>query len=150
MTNSLIKQEVFVSVNPSTKQALAEFQKMNKNEIKDAISAAAAAQKGWKKTPAPVRGELLLKIAQLLEEQAEEIGRLVTLEVGKCLRDGVGEIQRSISFLRFFAGEGYRMKGETIPSRQPGVFSYTQQQPLGTVGVITPWNDTGLNEDDLK
>lgn len=140
MTNSLIKQEVFVSVNPSTKQTLAEFQKMSKNEIKDAISAAAAAQKGWKKTPAPVRGELLLKIAQLLEEQAEELGRLVTLEVGKCLRDGVGEIQRSVSFLRFFAGEGYRMKGETIPSRQPGVFSYTQQQPLGTVGVITPWN----------
>lgn len=140
MTKSMIKQEVFVSVNPSTKQAIAEFPKMNKNEIKDAIEAASAAQKEWRKTPAPVRGELLLKIAQLMDEQAEELGRLVTQEVGKCLRDGVAEIHRSVSFLRFFAGEGYRMKGETIPSRQPGVFSYTVQQPLGTVGVITPWN----------
>lgn len=140
MTNSLIKQEVFVSVNPSTKQALAEFPKMNKNEVNNVISSAAAAQRDWRKTPAPIRGELLLKIAQLMEERAEELGKLVTLEVGKCLRDGVAEVHRSVSFLRFFAGEGYRLKGETIPSRQPGVFSYTVQQPLGTVGVITPWN----------
>ncbi|MEF3353902.1 aldehyde dehydrogenase family protein [Paenibacillus sp. GYB006] len=140
MTSTFTQQEKLVSINPSTKQVLAEFPMMSKLEIEESISRASAAQKSWSKVPAPVRGELLLKIAQLMEERAEEWGRLVTTEVGKCLRDGVAEIHRSVSFLRFFAGEGYRMTGETIPSRQSGVFAYTKQQPLGTVGVITPWN----------
>ncbi|WP_138495300.1 aldehyde dehydrogenase family protein [Paenibacillus pinistramenti] len=140
MTNSLRQKEKICSVNPATKQVLAEFELMSKEEIKNAVLAASEAQKAWARTPAPVRGEFLLKIAELLEKRVEEWGRLVTEEVGKCLRDGIGEIERSISFLRFFAGEGYRMKGETIPSRRPGMFSYSKQQPLGTVGVITPWN----------
>ncbi|KAA9004197.1 aldehyde dehydrogenase family protein [Paenibacillus spiritus] len=140
MADSIRKIEKMYSVNPSTKQVLAEFKMMSRGEIENSIIAAAEAQKAWRRTPAPIRGEFLFKIAQLLEEQVEEWGRLVTEEVGKCLRDGIGEIQRSISFLRFFAGEGYRMKGETIPSRQPDIFSYTKQQPVGTVGVITPWN----------
>lgn len=139
MINVLEKEKIF-SVNPSTKEVLGEFQMMEKQEIQEKIVAAAKAQKKWKKVSAPVRGEYLLKIASLLEERAEEWGALITAEVGKCLRDGVAEVHRSVSFLRFFAGEGYRMTGETIPSRQEGVFSYTKQQPLGTVGVITPWN----------
>ncbi|WP_151736439.1 aldehyde dehydrogenase family protein [Paenibacillus tengchongensis] len=140
MANSLRQSEKMYSINPSTKQILAEFETMSKEGIENAIIVASEAQKDWSRTPAPIRGEFLFKIAQLLEDRLDEWGRLVTEEVGKCLRDGIGEIQRSISFLRFFAGEGYRMKGETIPSRQPGIFSYTKQQPVGTVGVITPWN----------
>lgn len=140
MTSTFTQQEKLVSINPSTKQVLAEFPLMSKLEIEESISEASAAQKGWSKVPAPVRGELFLKIAQLMEDRAEEWGRLITTEVGKCLRDGVAEIHRSVSILRFFAGEGYRMTGETIPSRQAGVFAYTKQQPLGTVGIITPWN----------
>lgn len=140
MTKTTVHEERYVSINPSTKETIAAFPVMQRAEVEEAINAAATAQKQWGKTPAPVRGELLLKIAELLEARIEQWGRLVTDEVGKCLRDGVGEIERSILFLRFFAGEGYRMKGETIPSRQPDVFSYTKQQPLGTVGVITPWN----------
>ncbi|MGE6896669.1 aldehyde dehydrogenase family protein [Priestia flexa] len=137
---NVLDKETFLSLNPSTEEVLAEFQVMEKHEVEEKILLAAEAQKEWRKTPAPVRGEFLLKIAALLEERAEEWGELVTTEVGKCLRDGVAEIHRSVSFLRFFAGEGYRMTGETIPSRQEGVFSYTKQQPLGTIGVITPWN----------
>lgn len=136
----VLEKEKIVSVNPSTGEVLGEFQVMDRQEIEEKIVAAAKAQKKWKQVSAPVRGEYLLKIASLLEERAEEWGALITAEVGKCLRDGVAEVHRSVSFLRFFAGEGYRMTGETIPSRQEGVFSYTKQQPLGTVGVITPWN----------
>jgi aldehyde dehydrogenase (NAD+) len=137
---NVLEQEMYVSLNPANEEVLAQFPMMNKQEVEEKIAAAAEAQKEWKRKPAPVRGELLFNIASLLEERAEEWGRLLTAEVGKCLRDGVAEVHRTVSILRFFAGEGYRMTGETIPSRQEGVFSYTKQQPLGTIGVITPWN----------
>ncbi|MDR7079451.1 aldehyde dehydrogenase (NAD+) [Neobacillus niacini] len=136
----IIEKQKYLSLNPTTKEIVAEFQMMNKEEIEEIILATVEAQKEWKKIPAPSRGEALLKIADLLEKRADEWGQLLTTEVGKCIRDGVAEVYRSVSILRFFAGEGYRMTGETIPSKQEGVLAYTKQQPLGTVGVITPWN----------
>ena len=136
----IVEKQKYLSLNPTTKEIVAEFQMMNKEEIEEIILATVEAQKEWKKTPAPARGEALLKIADLLEKRADEWGQLLTTEVGKCIRDGVAEVYRSVSILRFFAGEGYRMTGETIPSRQDGILAYTKQQPLGTVGVITPWN----------
>ena len=137
---TIVEKQKYLSINPATREVLAEFEMMEKEEIEKKIVAAVEVQKEWKKTPAPARGDLLLKTADLLEKQADELGMLLTEEVGKCLRDGVAEVHRSVSILRFFAGEGYRMTGETIPSRQEGILAYTKQQPLGTVGVITPWN----------
>lgn len=136
----IVEKQKYLSLNPATKEIVAEFQMMNKEEIDEIILTTVEVQKKWNKTPAPARGEALLKIADLLEKRADEWGQLLTTEVGKCIRDGVAEVHRSVSILRFFAGEGYRMTGETIPSRQDGILAYTKQQPLGTVGVITPWN----------
>lgn len=138
--NNIVEKQSYLSLNPATEEILAEFTMIEKLEVEEKILAAVEAQKEWKKIPAPVRGESLLKIAGLLEMRADEWGKLLTTEVGKCLRDGIAEVHRTVSILRFFSGEGYRMTGETIPSRQEGILAYTKQQPLGTVGVITPWN----------
>ena len=75
-----------------------------------------------------------------MEEQKEDLARLLTREEGKTLKDSLGEVQRSINITEFMAGEARRMNGETLPSELPKNFSYTIRHPLGVVGAITPWN----------
>jgi len=112
----------------------------SREEAKEAIAAAKNAFPGWRDTPAPQRGRLLLKAMRLMEEQKEELARLLTREEGKALKDSLGEVQRSINILEFMAGEARRLTGESFPSELPKNFAYTTRQPLGVVGVITPWN----------
>jgi aldehyde dehydrogenase (NAD+) len=112
----------------------------SREEAKEAIAAAKNAFPGWRDTPAPQRGRVLLKAMRLMEEQKEELARLLTREEGKALKDSLGEVQRSINILEFMAGEARRLTGESFPSELPKNFAYTTRQPLGVVGVITPWN----------
>jgi acyl-CoA reductase-like NAD-dependent aldehyde dehydrogenase len=112
----------------------------SREEAKEAITAAKTAFPGWRDTPAPQRGRVLLKAMRLMEEQKEELARLLTREEGKALKDSLGEVQRSINILEFMAGEARRLTGESFPSELPKNFAYTTRQPLGVVGVITPWN----------
>jgi aldehyde dehydrogenase (NAD+) len=105
-----------------------------------AIEAAARALPAWRDTPAPLRGKILLRAAHLLEDQKEAVARLLTREEGKTVSESLGEILRSSNILEFIAGEGRRLTGETLPSELPRNFAYTLRQPLGVVGLITPWN----------
>ena len=75
-----------------------------------------------------------------MEEQKEELARLLTREEGKALKDALGEVQRAINIAEFMAGEARRINGETLPSETTKTFTYTIRQPLGVVGAITPWN----------
>src|SRR5262249_45657916 len=109
-------------------------------EMRDAIAAAKAALPGWRETPAPVRGRVLAKATGIMEQQKEEIARLLTREEGKTLKDSLGEVQKSINILEFMTGEARRLGGETLPSELPRNFAYTIKVPLGVVGAITPWN----------
>lgn len=111
-----------------------------RDEAKDAIVAAKAAFPAWRATPAPARGNILFKAARLMDEQKSDLARLLTRGEGKTLKDALGEIQRSINIMEFMAGEARRLTGETLPSELPKNFSYTVRQPVGVVGVITPWN----------
>lgn len=111
-----------------------------RNEAKDAVAAAKAAFPTWRATPAPVRGNILFKAARLMDEQKTDLARLLTREEGKALKDALGEVQRSINIMEFMAGEARRLTGETLPSELPKNFSYTVRQPVGIIGVITPWN----------
>jgi alpha-ketoglutaric semialdehyde dehydrogenase len=111
-----------------------------REEAREAIAAAKAAFPVWRDTPAPSRGRVILKAMQLMEEQKEELARLLTREEGKALKDSLGEVQKSINILEFMAGEARRLGGETLPSELPRNLSYTVKQPLGVVGAITPWN----------
>ena len=127
--------------NPAdTDEVVARVALWTRQEAKEAIVAAKAALPRWRETPTPVRGNILFKAARLMQEQKEELARLLTREEGKALKDALGEVQRSINILEFMAGEARRLTGETLPSELPKNFSYTLRQPVGVIGVITPWN----------
>ena len=111
-----------------------------REETREAIAAARAAFEAWRDTPAPVRGRVIAKAALLMEHHKEDLGRILTREEGKTLKDSLGEVQKSINILEFMAGEARRIGGETLPSELPKNFAYTLKQPLGVVGAITPWN----------
>ena len=111
-----------------------------REETREAIAAARNAFAAWRDTPAPVRGRVIAKAALVMEQQKEELARILTREEGKTVKDSLGEVQKSINILEFMAGEARRMGGETLPSELPKNFAYTMKQPLGVVAAITPWN----------
>ena len=134
-------QKIVERRNPAnTDEILARIPLSTREETKEAIVAAKAAFPGWRETPPPTRGKILFKAVRIMEEQKEELARLLTREEGKALKDSLGEVQRSINITEFMAGEARRLNGETLPSELPKNFSYTIRQPLGVVGAITPWN----------
>jgi len=109
-------------------------------EVDAAVEAARQAFLSWRRKPAPQRGAIIARAAQIMTERKEELARALTREEGKILRESRGEVQRSINILEFMAGEGRGLGGETLPSELEYNFCYTIRQPLGVVAVITPWN----------
>lgn len=133
--------ETFVSTNPAhTNEILGYYQKSTPTDLDDAVEAAIKAQPAWAATPAPARGEILLRMAHLLEHQHEELASLMTREMGKILKETRGDVQVAIDVAKYIAGEGRRAEGETLPSALADKFCMTIRQPLGIVGIITPWN----------
>ncbi|MGB8849321.1 MAG: aldehyde dehydrogenase family protein, partial [Candidatus Acidiferrales bacterium] len=127
--------------NPAnTDEVVARIPLSSRDEMKEAIAAARTAFPGWRNTPAPNRGKILFRATQIMQEQKEEFARLLTREEGKSLKDSLGEIQRAINITEFMAGEARRLNGETLTSELPKNFAYTIRQPIGVVGIITPWN----------
>src|SRR6478609_8364881 len=128
-------------VNPADIQdVVADAPSSTAAEAAEACEAAAAAFPAWRQTPAPVRGQILYKVQRRMEERRQELAEALTREEGKTIAESRGEIQRAINVVEFFAGEARRITGETIPSELPNNFCYTIKQPMGPVGIITPWN----------
>ncbi|MGA8665019.1 MAG: aldehyde dehydrogenase family protein [Thermoplasmata archaeon] len=130
----------FETVNPATREPLASFVSGTPADVDRAISAAQAAFPAWRDTPAPKRGALLLDAARILTERKTAVGRIVTQEMGKVISEGLGDVQESIDFIEYMAGEGRRLVGETVPSELRSKFCLTVRQPKGVVACITPWN----------
>ncbi len=130
----------FRTLNPATGEPLASFVSGTARDVGEAIGAAARAFPRWRDTPAPTRGEILLSTASILKRRKEELGRIVTREMGKVIAEGRGDVQESIDFVEYMAGEGRRMFGETVPSELRSKFCLTIRQPKGVVACITPWN----------
>ena len=131
----------FNSTNPAnTDEIVGYFQKSSTADLDEAVAAAHQAQPAWAATPAPERGEVLQRTAFLLEQRREELAALMTREMGKVLKETRGDVQTAIDVAKFIAGEGRRAEGETIPSGLRNKFCMTIRQPLGIVGIITPWN----------
>jgi acyl-CoA reductase-like NAD-dependent aldehyde dehydrogenase len=127
--------------NPANHDDLIGYTPLSsRQEMREAIEAAARAREAWRDTPAPSRGKIVMRAARLLEEQKDDVARLLTREEGKTVAESLGEILRSINIMEFTAGEARRLTGETLPSELPRNFAYTLRQPLGVVGLITPWN----------
>ncbi len=109
-------------------------------DVDAAVEAARKAYPAWRATPAPKRGEALFRAAELLKEHKEELGRLVTREMGKILPEGLGDVQEAIDMAYYMAGEGRRLSGETVPSELPGKDCKSIRVPIGVFALITPWN----------
>jgi aldehyde dehydrogenase (NAD+) len=128
-------------LNPAdTSEIVAEAPSSTAAEAAEACEAAAGAFDRWRRTPAPVRGQVLYKAQRRMEERRHELAEALTREEGKTIGESRGELQRAINVVEFFAGQARRITGETIPSELPGNFCYTVKQPVGPVAVITPWN----------
>ncbi|MDE2312879.1 MAG: aldehyde dehydrogenase family protein [Elusimicrobia bacterium] len=130
-----------LSLNPAdTQDIVARFKGASKEDAQKAVAAAQKAFPAWKHTPAPQRGRILAKAAQIFRERRDELARLMTREEGKIVSEAKGEMDKGTTLVDWFAGEGLRLMGTTAPSELPDNLLYTLRQPLGVVSVITPWN----------
>ena len=109
-------------------------------DVDAAITAAAAAQPGWAALPAPSRGAILITAGNLLIERQAAIAEDLVREEGKTLAEANGEVKRASDVLRFFGSLGWAATGEVLPSGLPDTTITTRREPLGVVGLITPWN----------
>ncbi|WP_368659480.1 alpha-ketoglutaric semialdehyde dehydrogenase GucD [Metabacillus halosaccharovorans] len=133
--------DVIASYNPANKEEVVGLvQKSSDADLDEAVNAAHNAKKGWRKLGQVARGQLLYKVANIIEENLEDIAETMTREMGKTLPEAKGETARGVAILRYYAGEGMRSDGDTIPSTDPDALMFTRRTPLGVVGVITPWN----------
>ncbi len=130
----------FSTRNPANGETVGTFVSARPEDVDAALAAAERAFPAWKATPAPKRGELLLRAARLLTERKEKVGRIVSQEMGKVIAEGLGDVQEAIDFIEYMAGEGRRLAGETVPSELRSKFCLTIRQPKGVVACITPWN----------
>jgi len=131
----------FQNRNPAdTRETVAEYTLSFKEDAQEAIQAASKAFPGWAATTAVARGRILSKASQILDSRKAELSELLTREEGKTLTESTGEVQRTIDIFRFFGGISYTVGGQTLPHDLPNNLLFTARQPLGVVGLITPWN----------
>ncbi|MGI9254558.1 MAG: aldehyde dehydrogenase family protein, partial [Thermomicrobiales bacterium] len=133
--------KTFENRNPSNRdQVVGHFASSDSEDVKRAVDAAAEAYKTWGKGSAIARANILHKAANILESRIQDIGRELSLEEGKTIKEGIGETTRAVQILRYFAGEAQQPTGEHYPSMNPATLLYTVREPLGVCGIITPWN----------
>jgi alpha-ketoglutaric semialdehyde dehydrogenase len=132
--------ETFESVSPADGETLGVFPRSGAEDVDRAVEAAKSAYEEWRLVPAPKRGEILFRFAQLLVEAKEELTDLMTHEMGKVRAEAGGDVQEAIDMSYYMAGEGRRLFGQTTPSELRDKFNMSVRMPIGVVGVITPWN----------
>ena len=130
----------FTSLNPANENVLGKFQLSNKKDVDIAVKAAESAYEKWSSMPAPERAEILFEVARLLKKDKQRLGKIVTMEMGKVLKEALGDVQESIDIFEYMAGEGRRLFGHTTPSELKNKVAFTIRMPVGVVGLITPWN----------
>ncbi|MBS3647603.1 aldehyde dehydrogenase family protein [Pseudaminobacter sp. 19-2017] len=129
------------NINPSdTNEVVGEYARATKVDAEAAIRAAQAAFPKWSRSGPLERHAILRKASDEMLARKDELGRLLSREEGKTLAEGVGETIRAAQIFDFFAGEALRLTGETVPSVRPGVGVEVTREPIGVVGIITPWN----------
>lgn len=136
-----IGEDVVPNINPSdTNDVVGEYARAGLEEAKAAIAAAKAASHSWARSGILERHTILRKTADEIMARKEELGRLLSREEGKTLAEGIGETIRAGQIFDFFAGEALRLAGEVIPSVRPGIGIEITREPVGVVGIISPWN----------
>lgn len=148
----LLKQQAYIAgqwidsdntiavTNPATGQVIGTVPALGAEETRTAIDAAAAAQPAWAAKTAKERAGVLRRWYELMIEHSEDLATLMTTEQGKPLAEARGEVAYAASFAEWFAEEAKRVYGHTIPAHKTDARIVVQQQPVGVVGAITPWN----------
>ena len=132
--------ETFESTSPADGELIGIFPKSGADDVDRAVSAAKEAYEDWRLVPAPKRGEILYRFAQLLAERKDEVTDLMTHEMGKVAPEAGGDVQEAIDMSYYMGGEGRRLFGQTTPSELRDKFNMSVRMPIGVVGAITPWN----------
>ena len=130
----------FQTINPANEELVAEIAQAEISDVDAAVSAATEAFKSWRLVPAPLRGELLFRVGDILKQKKEELARLLTQDMGKVIAEARGDVQEAIDMAYFMGGEGRRLLGYTAPVEMPNKFGMAVRDPAGVVGLITPWN----------
>ena len=130
----------FDVTDPATGTVLAQVANLGAAETEAAIAAANRAWPAWRALPAKARSAILMKWFQLLHQHADDLARIMTAEQGKPLAEAKGEVGYGASFLEWFAEEGRRIYGETVPSTDPSKRFLVLKQAVGVCAAITPWN----------
>jgi acyl-CoA reductase-like NAD-dependent aldehyde dehydrogenase len=133
-------RSTFQTINPANEELVAEIARAEVSDVDAAVSAATEAFKSWRLVPAPLRGELLFKVGDILKQKKEELARLLTQDMGKVIAEARGDVQEAIDMAYFMGGEGRRLLGYTAPVEMPDKFGMAVRDPAGMVGLITPWN----------
>jgi len=132
--------ETFESTSPADGETIGVFPRSGAEDVDRAVEAAKAAFEEWRLVPAPKRGEILFRLARILEREKPALTELMTHEMGKVRAEAGGDVQEAIDITYYMAGEGRRLFGQTTPSELPDKWNMSVRQPIGVVGAITPWN----------
>jgi len=132
--------EWLVSTSPATGKPIAKVRQATRAEYEVCVEAAQAAFQKLRTMPAPHRGELVRKCGEAMRAKKDALGRLITLEMGKILQEGLGEVQEAIDIADFAVGQSRMLYGLSMHSERPGHAMREQYHPLGVVGVITAFN----------
>ena len=130
----------FATRNPATGQVIAHCADSGVEDIRTAVAAAREAFQYWHRLPAPQRGALLYRIAERLVHEKESLAQVLTSEMGKVLVEARGDVQEAIDMAYYMGGEGRRQFGHIAPAELPNKSASSIREPLGVVGLITPWN----------
>jgi acyl-CoA reductase-like NAD-dependent aldehyde dehydrogenase len=133
----------FQTLDPSTAKPIAEIAHAGADDVDRAVGAARRAleQGPWSKASAADRGRLIDRLAELIEENADELAELEALDNGKPVKLArIVDVNQTIAWLRYFAGWAERIRGDVVPVRNPAMHVYTRKEPVGVCGQIIPWN----------
>jgi aldehyde dehydrogenase (NAD+) len=130
-----------VDLNPSTGKQITEFPVGTAEEVDAAVRAARDAfESGWRDATPTVRRKLLLKLAELIAANAQELGRIATEDMGMPWAFTIGEAMFCAEYLEYYAGWADKLRGDTIPLSAPSTLDYTLREPMGVAAAIVPWN----------
>jgi acyl-CoA reductase-like NAD-dependent aldehyde dehydrogenase len=132
--------ERFESVVPATGEALTTVPRSGAADVDRAVRAASEAYRDWRLVPAPERGAILFRFAELLRASKDDLTELMTREMGKVRAEAGGDVQEAIDMSAYMGGEGRRLFGQTTPSELRDKFMMSVRMPVGVVAAITPWN----------
>lgn len=132
--------KTFHSYNPATGELIGTVPESDREDVAKAVDAAARAFDKWRKTPAPHRAEIIHNVADKIRARKQELGELLTREMGKVLPEALGDVQEAVDMGMYMAGEGRRLNGLLVPSELPNKWAMAVREPIGVVGLITPWN----------